>query len=525
MNDKIEKAIKPIIKMYSDIETELLIIIARHFKNNEEFYNSDYWRIKKLEEMGVFNEEVVKYISEYANKPLNEVKKALNNIAIDTISQDKVDELFKENKITINSDILKNNYTIKNMINYAYDELSNQLIQMSNKIEKSTRKAYLNVVESAYLKTSMGTHSYSESIREAINDLSNKGITVLTYKTVDEDGNVVGIRNYDIEGAVRREVLTAARQLSGDISIEIANQLECEYVYLSEHLCCRPSHFDWQGTIIKRKDLEKVTHYGEVDGLYGINCAHYVEPYFGDAKGNELKKLSNEECKNAYNLSQHQRYLERGIRSWKHKEEMFKVTGDEGAYIKSHNKRLEWQKRIQEFTNENNLRRNFTNEYVNQNKLLFSDNIIEKDFEKLNNDVEHMIIYDVNSGNKKLQITNNSKNSVGGLKAFKTILTSKNNSLVVVHNHPSNSSFSFRDIETFNNYKSINSIVVKTEKYLYYLEKNDINKVKSSVLKDVNAKIRKNYFRKYGKNTEVLHLINKKIAKEMGWNYGRIERK
>ena len=204
---------------------------------------------------------------------------------------------------------------------------------------------------------------------------------------------------------------------------------------------------------------------------------------------------------------------------------MFKANDDAEAYSKCKDKTKEWQLRTKEFTESNHLRRDYTREYVNQNKLLFSDNIIEKDFKKLNNDVEHMIIYDINSGNKKLQITNNSKDSVGGLKAFKIILTSKKNSLIVVHNHPSNSSFSFRDIETFNNYKSINSVVVKTEKYLYYLEKNGINKVKPNILNDVNAKIREKYFRKYGKNKETLHLINKKIAKEMGWNYGRIERK
>ena len=159
------------------------------------------------------------------------------------------------------------------------------------------------------------------------------------------------------------------------------------------------------------------------------------------------------------------------------------------------------------------------------NNNLFEDNIIEKDFEKLDKNVEHLFFYDVNTGKMLLEIHDNRKSSVGGIKAVSLSLRSKPNSLVAVHNHPSNSSFSFRDIETFNNYNSIDIIIVKTDKYLYYLEKNGINKVKHRLLKKYYYEIRGNYFNAYGKSRETLHLINKKVSGEMGWNYGRIQRK
>ena len=366
MDEKIEKAIKTLLEMYEKIENDLLIQIASHFSINEEFLNSDYWRIKKLEEMGLFNQEVIDYISRYSGKSDKEIKKALNKISIDTINMDKLNRLFEDEILKINPNILINNYTINNIINTAYNELSNRFIEMSSKIEKSAREAYLNIVEEAYLKTSMGTHSYQETIREAINELSNKGINTLTYKTIDENGNIVGIRNYDIEGAVRREVLTASRQLSNNISMEVANELESEYVYLSEHLQCRPQHFDWQGTIIKRDELVKVTDYGSITGLGGINCRHYFEAYFGDARGSDLKNFNKEECDEAYKLSQHQRYLERGIRKWKRKAEMFKASDDKEYYSKCKEKVREWQMRNKQFTDDNNLKRDYTREYVSR---------------------------------------------------------------------------------------------------------------------------------------------------------------
>lgn len=364
MDKKIEKAISKLLQMYEKIENDLLIEIASHFSINDEFLNSDYWRIKKLEEMGLFNQDIIKYLSKATKKTPQEVKQALNQIGIDTINLNNLNKLFEDEVLKINPNTLVNNYTVNSIINSSYDELNNRIIQMSSKIEKGAREAYLNIVESVYLKTSMGTHSYQEAIKEAINDLSNKGIKTLSYRTMDEGGNIVGIRNYDIEGAVRREVLTASRQLNNDIAMETANELDCKYLYLSEHLECRPTHFDWQGTIIKRDELIDITHYGEVDGLGGINCRHYFEPYFGDARGSELKEYSKEQCKSAYDNSQHQRYLERGIRKWKRKAEMFKSAEDNDAYDKCRGKVREWQSRISDFVSDNNIERDVNREYV-----------------------------------------------------------------------------------------------------------------------------------------------------------------
>lgn len=373
--EKINKAIEPLVKMYEEIENDLLIKIAQNFKVNEEFLNSDYWRIKKLEEMGLFNGEVIKYISKYTKKTNRAIKKALEDIGYDTLNINKLKGAFKEDKLKVKPDILLQNGVIQSIIDNSYDEMTNRFINMSQKIEDSARNAYLDIVEKGYLKTSMGTHSYQEAIREALNELGNKGITTLTYTTKNENDEITGVRNYDIESATRREILNGARKVSEDINKAVVEELKCEYVYLSEHLRCRPQHFDWQGTIIKYSDLVKVTGYGEVDGLCGINCAHYFEPYFGSARGNDLKSISKEEATKQYKISQQQRYLERGIRKWKRKSRMFDINNDQEAYYKCQLKTLEWQGRLQSFAEQNKLRRDFTREYVNgfNNDSIFSN--------------------------------------------------------------------------------------------------------------------------------------------------------
>ena len=367
LDKKIEKAIVPLTDMYEKIQNDLLVMIARHFKITDEFLNSDYWRIRKLEEMGMFNQEVIDYIARYSGKAKDKVLNALNKVGVDTINISELKGLFEDEVLKVNPNVLVNNYTIKKMIETSYNELENTFISLSSKVIQATREEYLKVVENAYLKTAMGTHSYQEAIRESLNDLGNKGITTLTYTTTDDEGNVVGIRNYDIEGTARREIVNGARHLSTDISMQVVEELNCEYVYISEHLECRPTHFDWQGTVVKREELDmSPINYGKVDGLCGINCRHYFEPYFGKARGKDLKHLNQEECSEAYSLSQKQRYFERGVRKWQRKAEMFKASEDMEAYSKCKSKTKEWQLRTKEFTEENNLRRDFTREYVSR---------------------------------------------------------------------------------------------------------------------------------------------------------------
>lgn len=367
MDEKIEKAVKKLIEMYSEIEMGLLERIASHFDINEEFLNSDYWRINKLEELGLFNEEVIEYIASYSGKTNVEVKRALNQIGIDTVDINKLRGLFEDGILRIDPKRLEDNYIINQLINKSYNELTNRFVEIGNIIEQSTRQAYLNVIEEAYIKTSMGTHSYQEAIRESIDKLSNKGITAATYLVETKNGQQ--LRTYDIEGIVRRDVLLSSRKLNAEISMEVANQMESEYVYISEHLDCRPEHFDWQGTVIKREDLTKplptYPEYGSEIGLCGINCRHYFEPYWGDPK--EVKKeFTKEECADKYYETQHQRYLERGVRKWKRRTNMSKASNDKKVYKFSKGKLKEWQGRLDMHTEIVGAQMDYTREYISK---------------------------------------------------------------------------------------------------------------------------------------------------------------
>ena len=382
IDKKIEQAMEPIVKMYSELETELMVLLAKHFKINEEFINSDFLRIQKLDEMGAFNKEVIDYISRYTKRSPSKIKKALKDVYNANIDFDTLRSAYDNGKILINPTEILNDTTLVGIMRYAYNVETKRFIEISKLIESSVRKTYLDIVEKSYLATSTGVKSYGEIIRESLNELANKGIKTLNYISKGEDGTT-SIRSYDIEGTVRREILTATRQLSGNLNHELIELTESEYVKFSEHLDCRPTHYDWQGTIARKEDWKDIADYGDVAGIYGINCRHYVEPYFQDVDlddkitikdkdgnkkeykvSNKLKEYSKDDTNDSYSISQKQRYLERGIRSWKRRREMSKASEDTDMLKKSKSKGKEWSDRLDKFTDEHDRRRDFTREYV-----------------------------------------------------------------------------------------------------------------------------------------------------------------
>ena len=362
-DEEIDKIVEKLVEAYSKIETDLLVQIARHFKINDAFINSDHWRFEKLREMSLFSKEIVDYLAKETGVSKEKIMDALNEIKITTIDMTTLKGAFDDGLLTVDPDVLMNNQAIQDMIRLTYDEVEDTFTHLKSNMEASCRKAYQEVMDKAYYKMVIGSESYETAIKQSLNELGNKGITALSYTIYDESGEAVGIRNYDIVAAARREVTNGFRNLSNKISMETVEELKPEYVVISEHRDCRPQHFDWQGTVVKREDLVKVTGYGTVTGLGGINCRHYFSPFFG--KPEEIKKtVSKEDALHQYDLKQKQRAMERTIRKWRQKEKMFKANNDVQAAKVCRRKTLSWINQIDSFCKSNKLQRDYSRERI-----------------------------------------------------------------------------------------------------------------------------------------------------------------
>ena len=389
IEDKIQSAIKPIISIYSQIELEIIEKIAEHFNLNEEFINSDYWYFEKLKELGGLNNETIKLLERYTGKTKEELLKAMQDIGISAIPTEQLNIATQKGALLNPKEII-DSVNIQNIIKYSYNEIENTFLQLNKTIEEQVKKTYTDIATQAYIKTSSGIYSYQEAILQSLDDLGNKGISILTYQ--DKNGNT---RNYDVVGAVRRDLLCATRGLAGKVNEEVIKESGNHIVRVSHHFGARTGdggedytnhawwqemqffcwNYDGKATEEEKKlpDFMEHCNYGDVQGIVGINCKHFFTTWYGPLEKDKLD-FTYEENEEQYNKTQQQRYLENGVRKWKRKQVIANKAQDEEGYKKASLKAKEWQDRLSTFTDENDLKRDYTREHIRDYK-----NVTDKD--------------------------------------------------------------------------------------------------------------------------------------------------
>lgn len=383
LEDKIQSAIKPILSIYYKMELELIEKIAEHFNLNEEFINSDYWYFEKLKELGGLNNETLKLLEEYTGRTKQELLKAMKDVGVNSIPRDQLN-IAKQKNALLDPNKIINSVTIQNLINHSYNDTERSFLNLNKTIQEQVRKTYTDIITETYIKTNAGVCSYQEAILESLDKLGDKGISILTYQ--DKNGN---IKNYDVVGTVRRDLLVATRGLAGKVNEEVIKESGNHIVRVTNHFGARTgdggedytNHAWWQELQFfcwdydgKATDEEKklpdfIEHcnYGDVQGIVGINCKHLFMTWYGSTKKEELE-FTYDENKEQYEKTQKQRYLENGVRKWKRKQVIAKKSLDEEQYKKASLKAREWQDRLSEFTEENNLKRDYSREHIKNYK-------------------------------------------------------------------------------------------------------------------------------------------------------------
>ena len=167
-------------------------------------------------------------------------------------------------------------------------------------------------------------------------------------------------------------------------------------------------------------------------------------------------------------------------------------------------------------------------------------NFINKDIENIcddvlkksdNNTKECIALIDSKTGSLKGKIY--TENKIGAvnfsIEQDNLIKISKERSLIVVHNHPSNSTFSPEDIYKYIENKKISGIIVTTNQFNYFLTADEIS-LKHSRKNIIEFKKWFEYELKKGINeskkidSEIYNQIYENIFERIGWNYGRKRR-
>jgi len=209
------------------------------------------------------------------------------------------------------------------IINQGLKQTNRLLKNMTNTIAFQSKQAYVESVDNAYMKVVSGAFDYNTAIKQSVQELANKGITLK-----DKLG-----RNVQLEVAVRRNVLSGIHETANNINRDIEEDLGCNGYEVTAHIGARPTHAEEQGKqfAINSKEAQEynVGLWSEVESLWSeYNCRH---TYFGIILGISEPIYSNKELKdfkNAtvtlngkkvpyYEATQKQRQLENAIRKQK----------------------------------------------------------------------------------------------------------------------------------------------------------------------------------------------------------------
>ena len=365
---------QPIIAIYNQIEMELLEKVAKRFDVYDKVGGSLEWQARKLDELGALTNESVKVIASMSKRSDKEIAKMLNDASIGNIDMDLLDAAFTNGFIFVNPQKLMQSPALRAVIDLSYKELGQTYKLIQTKALESTKQAYMDVINRAYIETASGIYDYGTSIRGALRDMADKGISGATYRR--PNGKIV---HYSIEGAVRRDTITAVHKLANKGAEESTKEIGAEYVEVSAHIGARVSkdpianHAGWQGKVYrlegsdKYPNLKEKTGYpDDIQGLGGVNCRHRMFPFFPGISTPNPYKVDPVENKRVYEASQRQRAMERGIRATKKRLIVAKASGDIEKAKEYRTKLTAQQKQIEKFCKDNNLRRQTEREMVQE---------------------------------------------------------------------------------------------------------------------------------------------------------------
>lgn len=366
--------LKPLVEIYDSIEKDMILDLLERIDNYDGVKGTLKWYLDKLNELKVFE----KYNVSIVNKNKKEIKKVLEDIleysAKNTTSVDNLENYnnFTNSNITIED--IYNSVSATNLIKEALVSTENICNLINTKAIEAANQEYRNILNTAYLETSTGIYTYTQSIKRAIDKMAENGILMANY----DSG-----RRISIESAVRRDVITRVNQLNGDIELHNAKEvMKTNLVYVSQHLGARTrtkytkedyeAHDEWQGKVYmiegssdKYPNFYEKTGYKEMLGLKGINCYHHFRPYFEWEKIPE--PIDIEESRKEREKLDKMREYERKIRKLKREKIISKKMGYEEDYKKASSKLIKTNKEYNEWLDSNNKVHDYSREYVSKN--------------------------------------------------------------------------------------------------------------------------------------------------------------
>lgn len=277
--------------------------------------SSDRWRIQILQDAGYLLEDITAELSKITNRQEKEIKAAMEEAGVKALEYDhKIYEAagLSPTPLTQSPQLIR---LMERNMNATMGEWENY----TRTTAESAQRLFINACDNAYHLVSSGAVSYTQAVKEAVNNVVSGGV-IVHYPSGHKD---------TIETATARAVRTGVAQATGDISIKRMEEMDWDIILVSAHIGARTgdggqnpgNHLWWQGQFYSRTGKDKrfppfsQTGCGTGEGLCGWNCRHSFGS--GDGVNNPYKDIQTADNYKVEQLEKRQRTLERRIRKTK----------------------------------------------------------------------------------------------------------------------------------------------------------------------------------------------------------------
>lgn len=274
----------------------------------------DKWQLETLQQAGYLLEDIQKEIAKATKLQQTEIAEAMEEAGVKALEYD--DEVYRS--AGLNPAPFTQSPELIRIAQRNYETTMGEFRNFTRTMAQQSQQLFISECDRAYTLVSSGALSYTEAVKEVINNVVSEGVKV-TYPSGRSD---------TIETATLRAVRTGISQMSAQITIERMDEMDWDIVLTSSHLGSRvtdkqdyTNHYWWQGKFYSKSGKDKrfspfsLCGFGKVQGVCGANCRHSIGP--GDGEHNPFKEYDSEENRKQYEKEQHQRTLERRIRDTK----------------------------------------------------------------------------------------------------------------------------------------------------------------------------------------------------------------
>jgi hypothetical protein len=362
-----------IVDLYESFQQSVVNDIVRRLIKLGSPTATAAWSMQRLSEAGFVYEDIIKKIADLTNISEAELKRLFNEAGVKSMTFD--DSIYI--KAGMKPLPLNQSPAMLDVMRAGLERTANTLRNLTLTTAITGQTAFINAADLAYMQVATGAFSYSQAIKQAIENISSKGITVIDYASGRQD---------QLDVAVRRTVLTGINQTAGKLTEKRADEMGTDLVQTSAHLGARnkgnvpENHELWQGRVFSRSgthpkypDFYKITGYGTVTGLLGINCRHSYYPFFEGISENTYREADLQSYANKtvtyqgkeisfYEATQKQRAIERKIRDWKRQASALEAGGFDNT--EAIGKVRQWQGVMRDFVNQTELVRQRNREQI-----------------------------------------------------------------------------------------------------------------------------------------------------------------